>query len=306
MGRKIKKSSFFAGLLMVLVLGLLLVGCQADGVNDQVTPAPSDISNKGTTTLFLATTTSTYDSGLLHEIIPEFEAKYNVKVEVISLGTGQAIETGKRGDCDIILVHARDLEDKFVEEGHGTERWDVMYNDFILVGPEEGSQDIYDSQDITEALNTMVDIMEEEGMNFLSRGDNSGTHVKETSLWEVAGIDDYNHREWYNSLGQGMGDTLVAANEMRGYTVADRGTYLTMKGNLANLEIVFEEDEELFNPYGIIPVNPDKHGGINHEDALNLVEYITSPEVQEKIGEFGIEKYGQPLFFPDAKVEYSK
>lgn len=298
---KIKKNSFFTGLLMVLVFGLLLVGCQADGVNNQVTPVPGDISNEGTTALFLATTTSTYDSGLLHEILPEFEAKYNVKVEVISLGTGQAIETGKRGDCDIILVHARDLEDKFVEEGHGTERRDVMYNDYILVGPKEGSQDIYDSQDITEALNAMVDIMEEEGMNFLSRGDNSGTHVKETSLWEVAGIDDYNDWEWYNSLGQGMGDTLVAANEMRGYTVADRGTYLTMKGNLANLEIVFEEDEELFNPYGIIPVNPDKHGGINHEDALNLVEYITSPEVQEKIGEFGIEEYGQPLFFPDAK-----
>ncbi|RQD75114.1 MAG: tungstate ABC transporter [Candidatus Syntrophonatronum acetioxidans] len=295
-----KKSSLFTGLLMVLVFGLLLVGCQVDEVRETLTPVPDDVYDERLTTLLLATTTSTYDSGLLHDILPEFEAKYHVDVEVISLGTGQAIETGKRGDCDIILVHARDLEDKFVEEGHGTERWDVMYNDYILVGPGEGLQDIYDSQDITEALNNMVDIMEEEGINFLSRGDNSGTHVKEQSLWEVASIADYNDREWYNSLGQGMGETLVAANEMRGYSMADRGTYLSMKGNLPNLEIVFEEDEELFNPYGIIPVNPDKHEGINYEDAMNLVEYITSAEVQEKIGEFGVEEFGQPLFFPDA------
>lgn len=300
MGRRMKKSSLFTGLLMVLVFGLLLVGCQVDEVRETLTPVPDDVYDERLTTLLLATTTSTYDSGLLHDILPEFEAKYHVDVEVISLGTGQAIETGKRGDCDIILVHARDLEDKFVEEGHGTERWDVMYNDYILVGPGEGLQDIYDSQDITEALNNMVDIMEEEGINFLSRGDNSGTHVKEQSLWEVASIADYNDREWYNSLGQGMGETLVAANEMRGYSMADRGTYLSMKGNLPNLEIVFEEDEELFNPYGIIPVNPDKHEGINYEDAMNLVEYITSAEVQEKIGEFGVEEFGQPLFFPDA------
>ncbi len=286
----------------MVVFALLFPGCQAKDVVEENTPGESvSEETEGATAMILATTTSTYDSGLLHDLLPDFETQHNIEVNVISLGTGQAIETGKRGDCDIILIHARHLEDQFVDKGHGTERWDVMYNDFIILGPKGDPGNIYDSTNIREALDNMIEHMEEDGINFLSRGDSSGTHNKEINLWDLAGIDDFKGQEWYNSLGQGMGDTLITANEMRGYTLADRGTYLPMKDNLSNLEIVFEEDEELFNPYGIIPVNPNKHGRIKHEEAMLLVEFFTSSATQERIGEFGKDIYGQPLFFPVAK-----
>lgn len=276
-------------MLLIMVSMLLVIGCQTD---DEF---------KETTSMVLATTTSTYDSGLLHELLPAFESEHNIDVEVISVGTGQAIEIGERGDCDIILVHARELEEEFVAEGHGTERWDVMYNDFVILGPDGDPGSIAESKDVSAAFNNMVEHMENEGINFLSRGDNSGTHNKEISLWESADIENIKDNEGYESLGQGMGDTLIAANEMEGYTLADRGTFLSMENKLPNLEIVFEGDENLFNPYGIIPVNPEKHSDIKHEEAMLLVEFFTSPETQEKIGEFGKEDYGQPLFFPDAE-----
>ena len=283
------KSLFRVMLLVILSLSMFLfVGCQGD--------APADEAG----TMVLATTTSTYDSGLLHELLPDFESMHNIEVEVISVGTGQAIETGRRGDCDIILVHARDLEEEFVADGYGTERRDVMYNDFIIVGPAGDPGEIAGSADVAEAFDNMVGHMEEDGVNFLSRGDNSGTHNKEINLWEIADMEDYNKREWYNSLGQGMGDILIAANEMQGYTLTDRGTYLSMEDKLPNLELVFEGDEDLFNPYGIIPVNPEEHPGVKHEKAILLVEFFISVEIQERIGEFGKEEYGQPLFFPNA------
>ena len=275
-------------IIVAVLIMFILSGCQANPAGEE------------STSIVLATTTSTYDSGLLDELLPMFEEKHNIDVEVISLGTGQAIETGERGDCDIILVHARELEEQFVAEGYGTERFDVMYNDFVILGPEGDSRDIYPSADVSEALTNIVEHMENEEINFLSRGDGSGTHAKEINLWEDSGIDDYEDQEWYNSLGQGMGDTLVATNEMKGYTLADRGTYLSMEDNLPNLEIVFEEDVALANPYGIIPINPDKHDRIKHEEAMLMVEFFTSEEVQEKIGQFGIDDYGEPLFFPDA------
>ena len=275
--------------ISILILLLLLAGCAGgDGVNK-----PEK--------LILATTTSTYDSGLLHHLLPEFEEENHVDVDIISVGTGQAIETGKMGDCDIILVHARQPEDEFVAEGYGTQRWDVMYNDFVYLGPESAPAEITNSANLEEAILAMVAHIEGEGLNFVSRGDNSGTHVKESNLWSVAGLDNVTDENWYNSIGQGMGDTLVAANEMSGYTMADRGTYLSMKDNLPNLRIVYEGDEDLFNPYGIIPVNPEKHSHVKHDTAMLLVEFITAPETQEKIGEFGIEDYGQPLFFPGAR-----
>jgi len=275
-------------IIVAVLFMFILSGCQANPAGEE------------STSIVLATTTSTYDSGLLDELLPMFEEKHNIDVEVISLGTGQAIETGERGDCDIILVHARELEEQFVAEGYGTERFDVMYNDFVILGPEGDSRDIYPSADVSEALTNIVEHMENEEINFLSRGDGSGTHAKEINLWEDSGIDDYEDQEWYNSLGQGMGDTLVATNEMKGYTLADRGTYLSMEDNLPNLEIVFEEDVALANPYGIIPINPDKHDRLKHEEAMLMVEFFTSEEVQEKIGQFGIDDYGEPLFFPDA------
>ena len=277
--------------LMVTLVLMFVLGCK---VEDGEEPA-------NVISITLATTTSTYDSGLLHEVLPDFEEEHNIEVDVISLGTGQAIGTGERGDCDIILVHARELEDQFVEDGYGTERWDVMYNDFVVLGPEEDPVGIYDSADITEALQNISDYAEDENVTFLSRGDGSGTHTKEVNLWELAGIDDFKDREWYDSLGQGMGDTLIATNEMQGYVLSDRGTFLSMEDNLSNLEIVFEGDDELANPYGIIPVNPDKHPGVNHEEAMLMVEFFTSEETQEKIGEFGKDEFGQPLFFPDAE-----
>lgn len=284
----------FPTITLALLLMISLMGCQT-GDDDTVTNEEEE-----TTTMVLATTTSTYDSGLLHEVLPIFEEKHNIEVDVISVGTGQAIETGERGDCDIILVHARELEDQFVEEGYGTQRKDVMYNDFVILGPEDDPAEIYESTNISEALQNIAEHAESEDVRFLSRGDNSGTHTKEINLWELAGFDDYHEREWYDSLGQGMGDTLIAANEMQGYVLSDRGTYLSMEDNLPNLEIVFEGDNELANPYGIIPVNPDKHSGVKNEEAELMVDFFTSEGTQEIIGEFGKEEFGQPLFFPDA------
>ncbi len=275
--------------ILMMIFIMLIAGCQPNNAVEE------------STVLVLATTTSTYDSGLLHELLPEFEAAHNIEVDVISVGTGQAIELGKRGDCDVILVHARNLEDQFVAEGYGTQRWDVMYNDFVILGPKGDPGNVYASVDLNAAIENMRNHMESESVTFQSRGDNSGTHNKEKSIWPLVGIDDFAGQKWYNSLGQGMGDTLIATNEMRGYTLTDRGTYLSMMNNLPNLEIVFEGDDNLFNPYGIIPVNPEKHKEVNHDDAMLLVEFFISAGTQEKIGEFGKDTYGQPLFFPDAR-----
>ncbi len=296
-------------LCVVLIIMMVPVGCQqmadpeveySDGDegpvdNGEIKEVPGP-EPEYADTIVLATTTSTYDSGLLNEIIPVFESRHGIEVDILSMGTGQAIEVGKRGDCDIILVHARDLEDKFVEEGYGTERRDVMYNDFVFLGPAGDPAEIKGSADLEEALQVMVEHMESERVVFTSRGDNSGTHVKEESLWSYANVEA-EEQEWYTSLGQGMGDTLITTNEMAGYTLTDRGTFLSMMDNLPNLEIVFEGDELLTNPYGIIPVNPEKHPGVNYEEAVLLVEFFISEEAQEMIGEFGKDTFGQPLFF---------
>ncbi|MGI6038290.1 MAG: substrate-binding domain-containing protein [Limnochordia bacterium] len=251
--------------------------------------------------LVLATTTSTYDSGLLHHLLPKFEAETGIKVEVISVGTGQAIQTGRSGDCDIILVHARAQEDQFVADGFGSRRWDVMYNDFVYLGPVGDPAGLRNSKDLADAIEKMIAHMEDANINFLSRGDNSGTHSKELAVWKAAGIEDVKSYSWYLSLGQGMGNTLIAANEMRGYVLTDRGTYLAMKDKLPFLEIVFEGDANLSNPYGIIPVNPEVHPHVKYDEALQLVDFFISDEVQAMIGEFGVDKYGQPLFFPNAQ-----
>jgi tungstate transport system substrate-binding protein len=256
--------------------------------------------------LRLATTTSTADSGLLDAILPAFEEANNARVDVVAVGTGQAIELGEAGDADVILVHARAREDAFVAEGHGLSRADVMYNDFILIGPAADPAGIAGMSSAGEAL---AQIAAAEAP-FASRGDDSGTHTKELSLWEEAGVaQDPATGAWYQSLGQGMGETLLFADESGAYTITDRGTYLSMKGegNLPNLEILVggqsiseNADPAMLNPYGVIPVNPDK-GGINAELAEAFVAWITSAEIQQQIGEFGVEAYGQPLFYPDAE-----
>lgn len=254
--------------------------------------------------LRLATTTSTDNSGLLAAILPDFEAANNAQVDVVAVGTGQAIALGEAGDVDIILVHARSREDKFIADGHGTERADVMYNDFILVGSEADPAGI---QGMALASDALTAIAAAEAP-WASRGDDSGTHTKELSLWESAGITPDSAADWYSSLGQGMGDTLNFANEAGAYTMTDRGTFLAQMENLPNLVVLVggnsidgNADQALYNPYGVIPVHPDK-GDIDAELANAFVEWLTSVETQEKISEFGVDKFGQPLFYPDSEA----
>lgn len=276
--------------VLLLILSALLApaGCSS-------APGPSG----GPAVLMLATTTSTYDSGLLHFLFPDFEAATGIDIDIVSVGTGQAIEIGKRGDADILLVHERSLEDAFVADGYGTQRWDVMYNEFLYLGNPDGPA--WTGMPITQALQNMMETMETQGWHFVSRGDDSGTHVKELSLWPLAGQDNVEAQDWYLSTGQGMGDVLITANEMGAYVMTDRGTYLAMQKNLPNLGIVFEGDENLFNPYGIIPVDPDRHPHVKHQEAMRLVEFFVSDKTQARIAEYGREDFGQPLFFADAK-----
>ncbi|MAT99893.1 MAG: tungstate ABC transporter [Anaerolineaceae bacterium] len=254
--------------------------------------------------LRLATTTSTEDSGLLEAILPDFEEKYNARVDVVAVGTGQAIALGEAGDADVILVHARSREDAFVADGHGTERFDVMYNDFIIVGPTDDPAGIQGMELASDALTAIA----ESESTWASRGDDSGTHSKERSLWEAAGLPSDPEGDWYDSLGQGMGDTLRYANETGAYTMTDRGTYLSQQDNLPNLAIMVggssideNADLSLYNPYGVIPVNPDK-GNINSDLANDFVDWLTSVETQSVIAEYGIDTYGQPLFYPDSQA----
>ncbi|MCB9006166.1 MAG: substrate-binding domain-containing protein [Ardenticatenaceae bacterium] len=254
--------------------------------------------------LRLATTTSTEDSGLLEAILPDFEEQYNARVDVVAVGTGQAIALGEAGDADVILVHARSREDAFVADGHGTERSDVMYNDFIIVGPADDPAGI---QGMALASDALTAIAEAEA-TWASRGDDSGTHSKERSLWEAAGLPSDPEGDWYKSLGQGMGDTLRFASESGAYTITDRGTFLSQRDSLPNLAIMVggssideNADLSLYNPYGVIPVNPDK-GNINNELANEFVEWLTSVDTQSVIADYGIDTFGQPLFYPDSQA----
>jgi tungstate transport system substrate-binding protein len=243
--------------------------------------------------LVLATTTSTYDSGLLDYLLPEFEAEHNAKIEVIAVGTGQAIKTAEQGDADVILVHARAREDKFVAEGYGVNRQDVMYNDFVIIGPEGDPAGI---QGMTDAAAALAQIAETQA-TFASRGDESGTHSKEKAIWEKAGIEPGG--DWYLSLGQGMGATLTVANEKGAYTLTDRGTYLSREEGLG-LPILVEGDTILFNPYGVIAVNPEKHSHVQYELAMQFIEWLTSVDTQEKIGGFK-HSSGEVLFHPNSE-----
>jgi tungstate transport system substrate-binding protein len=255
------------------------------------------------TVLRLATTTSTYDSGLLDAILPDFESRYNVRVDVVAVGTGQAITLGENGDADVILVHARAREDAFVESGNGVARYDVMYNDFVLVGPPDDPAGIAGMQSASEALAAIA----QAGQPFASRGDDSGTNTKELSLWKAASIEPSPSSDWYLSLGQGMGETLTFANERQAYTLTDRGTFLAQKDNLPGLTVLVggdtidhNPDKALYNPYGVIPVNPETHEGIDIDMANKFVDWLTSLDTQELIGAYGVEKFGQPLFYPDS------
>lgn len=249
--------------------------------------------------LLLATTTSTYDSGLLDEIIPYFEEEYGATVRITAVGTGQALELGRNGDVDVILTHAPVKEMEFVTEGHGGPRKPVMYNQFIIVGPEEDPAGIGGLDNATRVFS----LIEQTGSNFVSRGDDSGTHGKEKSLWGAAGYD-YNeiagpsNADWYNSPGQGMGDTLRTASEMRAYTLSDEGTFYSLEADL-DLKILASGDPLFFNQYSVIPVNSTLHANVNGELADSFADWLVSPEIQDMIGNYT--RDGKVLFTPNAE-----
>ena len=252
-------------------------------------------------TLRLSTTSSTADSGLLDAILPDFKANFNAGVDVIAVGTGQAIEMGVKGDADVVLVHSRAREDKFVADGDGINRLDVMYNDYIIVGPQADPAGISGMATAKEAFAQIA----ARQAPFVSRGDDSGTHTKEKSIWASAAITPTAESGWYFSIGQTMGDTLVFTNEKMAYTLADRGTWLSMQAKLTALAVTVggnaiaeNKDKGLLNPYGVIPVNPAKHAGVDFPLATAFAHWITSPRVQILIGEYGKDKFGQPLFYP--------
>ena len=240
----------------------------------------------------LATTTSTENSGLLKVILPVFEAKYGGKVRVVSVGTGAALKLGENGDADVVLVHARSLEDKYMAAGFGAVRRDVMYNDFIIVGPKRDPAGVRGSKDVIAAMKKIS----ASGAKFVSRGDESGTHQMEKNYWKSAGVSAQG--AWYVSSGQGMGQVLTMAGQFEGYTLTDRATYAAYKDK-TGLETLVEGDPRMFNPYGIIAVNPQKHPTVNYQGAMALVNWMTAPEGQQAIAAFKIN--GVQMFFPSAK-----
>jgi tungstate transport system substrate-binding protein len=244
--------------------------------------------------IVVSSTTSTQDSGLFGHILPLFKAKTGIEVKVVSQGTGQALDTGRRGDADVVFVHAKSLEDKFVAEGQGVKRHPVMYNDFVLIGPKSDPAGIKGSKDIATALNKI----KEKGASFISRGDKSGTHNAELNLWKVAGIDiEKDKGPWYKSIGQGMGAALNTASAGNAYVLTDRGTWISFK-NRGDLVIAVEGDKRLFNQYGVILVNPEKHPNVKKEYGQQFIDWLVSPEGQKAIADYKIN--GEQLFYPNA------
>ena len=244
--------------------------------------------------IIVASTTSTQDSGLFRHILPLFNQKDGIDVHVIAQGTGQALDTGRRGDADVVFVHAKPQEAKFVAEGHGVRRYAVMYNDFILVGPKSDPAGINGTKDIVAALKTI----RAKSAPFISRGDNSGTHAAELKLWKVAGIDIAKDRNaWYKQIGQGMGAALNTASASNAYVLTDRGTWLSFK-NRGDLVIAVEGDNRLFNQYGVILVNPEKHKHVKKDLGQTFIDWLVSTEGQKAIADYKIG--GQQLFFPNA------
>jgi len=244
--------------------------------------------------IVVASTTSTQDSGLFGYLLPIFKARTGIEVKVIAQGTGQALDTAWRGDADVVFVHARAQEEKFLAEGFGVKRFDVMYNDFVLIGPKSDPAGVKGS-DIETALKTI----QAKAAPFVSRGDRSGTHSAELALWKQAGIDiSVGKGPWYREIGQGMGAALNTAAAMNGYTLSDRGTWISFK-NRGDLDIVVEGDKRLFNQYGVMLVNPEKYPGVKKELGQAFVDWLISPEGQAAIAGYKID--GQQLFFPDAE-----
>jgi tungstate transport system substrate-binding protein len=246
--------------------------------------------------IVVASTTSTQDSGLFGHILPLFKAKTGIDVKVIAQGTGQALDTGRRGDADVVFVHAKSAEEQFVAERAGVKRFPVMYNDFVLIGPKSDPAGVAGSKDIVAALKAI----KAKGAPFVSRGDRSGTHQAELALWKQAGIDVAADKgSWYRDIGQGMGAALNTAAAMNAYVLSDRGTWIAFK-NRGDLAIAVEADNRLFNQYGVILVNPDKHPHVNQALGQAFIGWLISPEGQKAITDYKIN--GEQLFFPNANA----
>ena len=261
------------------VIGALLAGGCSSG-------SEADSSDEA----ILATTTSTQDSGLLDELLPDFEEEFDCTIKTVAVGSGEALEMGEKGDADVLLVHSPDDEEEFMDGGHGLSRDAVMHNDFVIVGPQADPAKVSGAADAADALTRIAD----QEAPFASRGDDSGTHAKELDLWEEAGVEPSG--DWYFETGQGMGETLTIAGQKSAYTLTDRGTYLATEGLTST--IAFEDSGDLQNFYHVIVVDRD-------EEPVRCAEefstWLQDPEVQEQIGAFGVEEYGEPLFVPDAE-----
>ncbi len=255
---------------------------------------PSAAPNANVPQMILATTTSTDDSGLLDYILPDFEAVCGCTVSVVAVGSGQALQLGKDGNADVLLVHSPAGEKDYMDNGHGTRREDVMYNDFVILGPADDPAGIATASNAAEAFQMIAGAEE----TFISRGDDSGTHAKEKKVWEAAEIDSTG--DWYISAGQGMGEVLTMADELQAYTLSDRATYLARTKTGLNLNVLVQGDPILFNPYGVIAVDPAKNPNIKAELANQFIDWLISVPVQEKISQFGMAEFGQSLFTPDS------
>ena len=252
--------------------------------------------NAGDRSIVVASTTSTQDSGLFGYILPIFKAKTGIDVKVIAQGTGQALDTGRRGDADVVFVHAKPAEEQFIAEGAGVKRYPVMYNDFVLIGPKSDPVGIAGSKDIVAALSAI----KAKGARFVSRGDRSGTHQAELALWKAAGIDIAKEKgPWYRDIGQGMGAALNTASAMNAYVLSDRGTWISFK-NRGDLVIAVQGDNRLFNQYGVILVNPQKHPHLEQALGQAFIDWLISPDGQKTIANYKIDD--QQLFFPNATV----
>ncbi len=279
MKSKLKSLKLFSMVILAITIVTTIVGCQ-----------PQETS---VTEVILATTTSTQDSGLLDKLIPIFEEETGYKVKTVAVGTGAALALGKEGEADVLLTHAPASEEEIVESGHAVNRQLVMHNDFIICGPESDPAGIKGQ---TSAAVAYAQIAENQS-TFVSRGDDSGTHKKELEIWKTAEIEP--DGSWYVEAGAGMGDTLAIASEKEAYVFTDRGTYLALKDTL-DLEVLVEKDLILLNIYHVMQVNPEKFEKVNADGAQAFVEFMISEEVQDIIADFGVDKFGEPLFVPDA------
>jgi tungstate transport system substrate-binding protein len=244
--------------------------------------------------IVVASTTSTQDSGLFEYLLPLYRQKTGVTVKVIAQGTGQALDTGRRGDADVVFVHAKSEELKFLSEGQGVKRYPVMYNDFVLIGPKGDPAGIKGLQDVGKAFQTIKN----QQASFISRGDRSGTHIGELNIWKDSGIDiDKDKGSWYKSIGQGMGAALNTAGAVNAYVLSDRGTWIHFK-NKGDLQILVEGDKRLFNQYGVTLVNPEKHPNVKKDLGQQFIDYLVSPEGQKDIADYKID--GEQLFYPNA------